>query len=75
MADAEFIINVGVRRSEIGDGKRTQDQALKHWLVDDSARDLLVGANGLEFGVTHGGRDEVLIDAIKVDHRAIGIGL
>src|SRR5271165_206222 len=75
VTDAEFVINIGIRGGEIGNRKRAKDQPLEHGLVDDSASDLLVSANGFEFGVTHRGSDKILVNTIKVDHRSVGAGL
>ena len=48
VADAEFVIDVGVENGQIGDGVFGQDQPLVHRLVDETGIHLLVGAHGVE---------------------------
>ncbi len=65
MPHAEFVEDVRVGRGEVGDGVVAENQPLEHWLMDDAANPLLVGANRCHAGIVERGADGEFVDASK----------
>jgi len=55
--------------------KRTQNEALEHGLVNDAAGCFLIRSQRLEFGELDGRGNQVRVNLVEVDDRAVGSGL
>ena len=75
MADAELVEHVRIRGRKIGYRVLAQYQALKHWLVDDPADLLLVGAQRRQPCGIDRGLDQLAIHSVEIDDGAGGAGL
>lgn len=74
VAQAEFVEHIGVGRGEVGHRVVAEDKPFEHRFVDDPAGLLLVGAEWIQAGLANGGRDQFLIDSIKLNRCALGPG-
>ena len=67
MTDTEFIIDIGVENSQVGDRIFGQQQALVHQFVDETVGLLFVGADGEQAGMFDRRFENILIDEVEID--------
>jgi len=73
--DAKLIQDVGIDRSQIGNGVVAKHESLEHGFVDDSPGDFLIGSDRFQPGIADRWADDFAIDAVKIDLSAILISL
>ena len=67
MTDAKLVVDVRVRRGEVGDRVLAEKQAFKHRLLDNAPDLLIVRPKRIETGLRHCGGDEIAVDGVEVD--------
>ena len=75
VADAEFVVHVGIGAGDVGDGVVAEHQPFEHRLMDRAADPLLVGADRFEPDRDHGRRDDLPVDRVEIRGPSGRIGL
>src|SRR6267143_3068340 len=75
MPHSQFVENVSIGSSEVGDRVSAKDQPLEHGLVDDPAAHLFIGTQRLQLGIADSRSNKLLVHRIEVDEQAIRVRL